>query len=330
MGQGEQLAEDRSSLQALAGNVAALPPRRRRSLRPLPFVAAIVVVIGLLAVVFPRSGGSGAEAILAPAEASSEQVLPGGPEGFAGDPRLTQCFGMSDDPEFVFEMTHARDYRRYFPAALRAPELEVDDPAFVVVYREAWDGPLLSGAAGAERPSPIPGRRFVCVLVGGRPPILYGNVDITGLTVDVVPSSPSASTSPDATPTRSPSMTPTPTPARLGEVRVWTDRNGAIVPTSVVGERADCYQGTRLAVEGRLYVWDPHDGYYLAYDPSTLEGTFETLVTLPAGAIDTGYREGARRLYLADDGSAAYVATDDGVQRWPHVLGDIVSRTDCN
>ena len=90
----DRAGNDRSALQAMAGNVAALPPRRRR--RPsalLPLAASIVVVVGLLAVLMSRQTGVGTGATPTPAETPAGPVLPGGPEAYAGDPRLAQCFG---------------------------------------------------------------------------------------------------------------------------------------------------------------------------------------------------------------------------------------------
>jgi hypothetical protein len=112
-------------------------------------------------------------------------------------------------------------------------------------------------------------------------------------------------------------------------ITIWTDRTGKVVPTTVVREQPDCYNATQLEVNGRLFVWDPNPGG-AAYDPANLEGTFETSAELPANATDTGYRNGSRSLYIAADGSAAFVRSGKNVQRWPHVRGDEVIRIDCN
>ena len=113
------------------------------------------------------------------------------------------------------------------------------------------------------------------------------------------------------------------------KIRIWTDQTGNVVPTTIVREQADCYNATQLEVDGRLFVWDPNHGV-AAYDPSNLEGTFETSTSVPATATDTGYRSGSRSLYIAAHGSAAYVGSGKNVQRWPHVKGDEVIRIDCN
>jgi hypothetical protein len=196
----DRAGNDRSALQALAGNVAALPPRRPNRRRPLAVAASVIVMVGLLAFALPRFGGIGGEATPTAGRATQPAVLPGGPEPYVAlhDARLGQCFGTPEDMEFVFEMNHARDYRSHLPRMGRSPELEVDEPAFVVVYRDGWQGPMSGGALGGERESPTPGLRFVCVLVQGGDPNLYSNVDIDGLTVAIAPSATQVST--DATP----------------------------------------------------------------------------------------------------------------------------------
>jgi hypothetical protein len=185
---------DRSALQALAGNVAALPPRRPNRARPLAVAASIIVLLSLLAFALPRFGGIGTEVTSTPTQSPS---LPSGPDAFAGDPRLGVCtIGLPADMEFVFEMAHARDYQRYFPAMLLSPELDVGDAALVVVYREGFE-PVYGGVPGAERPTPRAGHRTVCVAIGTER-FVYGDVDIAGMTATATPIATQVST--DATP----------------------------------------------------------------------------------------------------------------------------------
>lgn len=214
---------DRSTLQALAGNVAALPPRRRnRPSRLLPLAAAIVVVLGAIAFLAPRLGNVGGEvdpAVSPSADASQGSTLPGGPEAFVGDPRLNRCAGTPDDMEFVFVMSHARDYRLYLPAMLLAPELDVDAAALVVVYRGLNPMPYTGPSGVGTRPPLGPTERDFCVVVGEAPHAevgYYDAVDITGLTVDVSPSS--------AEPTSSASLEPTGSPASptVAPLPAWT------------------------------------------------------------------------------------------------------------
>jgi hypothetical protein len=97
----------------------------------------------------------------------------------------------------------------------RSPELEVDTPALVVIFKEDWV-PLIGGSSRSERPSLLPSHRYVCIAVTGVPPGIYGDVDITGLTVDVSPSS--------AEPTFSPSLEPIGSPASptVAPLPAWT------------------------------------------------------------------------------------------------------------
>jgi hypothetical protein len=111
---------------------------------------------------------------------------------------------------------------------LLAPELDVDAPAFVVVFRDPlWymkirgGLPLRAPAAEPARQSPAPMHHDVCVLVGADPAIAemnaYENVDITGLTAiltDRADSSPIPSPPASASePASSAEAGPTPTPA---------------------------------------------------------------------------------------------------------------------
>jgi hypothetical protein len=436
-------ATDRSTLEFVAGNVATLPPRRRRQPSQLAAAAAVIVALGLAAFALaPRFSAGAGEASPGTGEASP---VPPDPAAFADDPRLARCGATVETAIDAFEMIRARDYRLHLPAMLLAPELDVDAPAFVVVYRGMSPIPRLGGApppGQTWQPRSLePGRHDVCVLVGTDAATaemsVYSDVDTTGLTVDVAPTYPSAT--PPTPEVAAPSLTPEPAPYWAGDyvaaalqcdgppadfgsegiteaavggrdpslalgrylaevkalglvfptegfaevevldswalfgyvvggrtraavaiqrltpgadgpwfaaavascdpsefdpatplgttITIWTDASGAAIPTTVVREQADCYNATQLEVNGRLFVWDPGDG---AYDPTMLEGTFETSPNLPATARDSGYRNAKRALFLAPDGSAAFVRNGKIVERWPHVKGDEVSRTDCN
>jgi len=302
---------------------------------------------------------------------------------------------------------------------------------------------MITGVPGAKPETPRPDHRFVCAIAGGGDPNLYGDVDITGLTLDVVPSSPDQAT-PSASEPPSPSgPSPTPAPAwyagaevllqcefgqgdfgngwqpgdlgtspassaqralanltdrvyatsasfpetgfRLadatddgevytytsnGAIRavvvtrsdtadgsgswrvtsvaacepselgpdlpvgavagIWRDATGAVVASDVVSETADCYHGRRLLVGGRLFVWDPNFGPNQSYDPAQLDATIGADAHLPSDAVDTGYTSSGRHLYLAGNGSAAYLVRADGTEQWAHVKGDDYGRTDCN
>ena len=115
--------------------------------------------------------------------------------------------------------------------------------------------------------------------------------------------------------------------ARLAhDIRIWSDGAGRVETTRLL-ERADCYGRAALRVETRLFVRDPTGN---AFDPESLLTTYSANVALPKSARATDYREGGRRLHLAADGTAAFVESPSGVERWPRVRGDEYVRTDCN
>jgi len=204
---------DPASLEAVRASIDGLPPRRRSPQRTwLAGAAAViaVVVIGASALVLSlRPNGT---ATILPS-----RPVPPDPAAFAGDPRLNACYGAAGPVEFAFEMPHARDYQRHFPAMLLAPELDVDDPAFAVVF--ASDSPALVG--GARPPSATvdpteslnPNERWVCILVSGTPNV-YENVDISGMRIDLGDATASqAPATPLPTDPVDPSWTPPPLPA---------------------------------------------------------------------------------------------------------------------
>jgi hypothetical protein len=101
-------------------------------------------------------------------------------------------------------------------------------------------------------------------------------------------------------------------------VRVWEDRTGRTVPVTVVGSRSgaehcDWQDVEFLSLGKRSYVRDPGG----ALPRELLRSVYAGDVPMPAGATDTGYRRDGRALWLAADGSSAYVRTADGIERWP-------------
>ncbi len=165
---------DPAMLEAVVGRVAALPARHAGPRRAWLAVAAAALTIGVLSIsvlVIPRSsGGPG--------------PTPPDPAALAGDPRLASCFGGAGEVQYAFEMTHARDYQRYLPSMLLAPELDVDAPAFVVVFGPGvMPNVGILGAPGVSRgpqTAPPPNHRYVCIFAADTPN-LYSDVDITGL-----------------------------------------------------------------------------------------------------------------------------------------------------
>ena len=70
---------------------------------------------------------------------------------------------------------------------------------------------------------------------------------------------------------------------------------------------------TFLFVEGALYVADPR-GVLGDIGAAT---DFDDDASMPADAIDSGYRQEDRQLWLSPDDSIAYLVTDDRVEAWP-------------
>jgi hypothetical protein len=87
---------------------------------------------------------------------------PGDPSLVASDPRLSRCGVPSDRVWLAFTMGQARDFSRHFPGwSAGAPELEVDDPALVVMSQ----GEDIS-TTGFAPSSPRPLFYEMCIAVG--------------------------------------------------------------------------------------------------------------------------------------------------------------------
>ena len=224
----ERAHGDPGTARRLADGIASFPSRRRWGGGLLGSLAAAVLIVALVAVVAPRLGGMGGQlptpSPTMTSNASRGLTLPGGPEAFAGDPRLSRCsFGPI---QFAFVMDHARDYRRYFPMMGLSPELDVDQSAFVGVFAAGMAQPPTTGFGPGSTNEP--GNRYVCVLVDGGDPTLYGDVDITGLTIDVT----SSQASPSATPTEDapadPTSTQAPAPAWVADLAGQLQCSGGI------------------------------------------------------------------------------------------------------
>lgn len=102
----------------------------------------------------------------------------------ARDPRATRC-GIAAPVAREFALEHARDYRMALPRMGRSPELEIESPAYVVVYagpvnlggvNRAPDAQDSSGNPIGHVDQPDSFTGVVCVVVNGSPTI-YVNVD---------------------------------------------------------------------------------------------------------------------------------------------------------
>ena len=119
---------------------------------------------------------------------------------------------------------------------------------------------------------------------------------------------------------------------RYGDYRAWTTADGCLVRIDVPADRPGpdhCgWQSARLIIatipigkrysnEGNAasYVRDPDNVFG---DPATVTA-FDPDAELPAGAVDSGFRQGATELWTdpADGGSAIYLVAGTTVERWP-------------
>jgi hypothetical protein len=98
-------------------------------------------------------------------------------------PGFSACAGEATGVIAAFPISRARDFWKHFPAAGKAPELEVDDPAFVVVYDGIHEFPLMGNPRRAGETAPPRQRRVgftdLCVFVGGST-IVYSDVSTVG------------------------------------------------------------------------------------------------------------------------------------------------------
>ncbi len=146
-------------IRAILEGLDGLPARSAGRARPWLAAAAAIAILVI-------GGGFALGRLALPS------FGPGGETGraaHAGDPRLAECEAQIGSPAAqAFEMTHASWFPLYFPGWSRgAPELEVDDPALVVI------GPQMPGMNAVPRanddPSPAttPSPMFrMCIAVG--------------------------------------------------------------------------------------------------------------------------------------------------------------------
>jgi hypothetical protein len=96
-------------------------------------------------------------------------------------PGFSACGGEATGVIAAFPIRRARDFWKHFPAAGKAPELEVDDPAFVVVYDGVQRFPHMGNPRGETAPPRQERSGFtdLCVFVGGSTNI-YTDVSTVG------------------------------------------------------------------------------------------------------------------------------------------------------
>lgn len=311
----EQGATDPTEVDGLRAAIAVLPARRRRNrFVSVAAAAAVVLALGLAAIaVAPHSSGPG----------RGPGPLPPDPAAFAGDSRLARCGATVENALGIFEMAHARDYRLHLPAMGLSPELDVDAPAFVVVYRDRQPFGV-SGAAPPPgqtwppAPSLAPGHHDVCVLVGSDPSTaevnVYGDVDIAGLTVAIDLTEPSSPT-PSALPTPSAIASTGPSIAPAATTQPGCVRDGSHARPGVVDSRpAGWSYLTGISPAGFAktagVIYGP-DGVAVPPDEGpnrlALYETFSTDTAYLKSRIEQSRRHGARPVAVEVCGESAEV-----------------------
>jgi hypothetical protein len=335
-----------ADVEAVAGHIHRLPGRGRRlGWSAAAIAAALVVAIGVGALAL---GNRLATATGTPA-VSAGAAIPPDPAAFAGDARLARCGATVTSAIAAFPMDQARDYRRHLPAMGLSPELDVDDPAFVVVYRGGHPFGPGGGGASVGAPTAVPSAsrdgelHDVCVLVGADPATAvlnaYSNVDTTGLSATVEPTA--SHVSPDASdpPTPSTLILPTlePAPAWAGDARVQLACDGAPAdlagqatpdPDSVASETADA---AAARIVERAWV-HPLPIPQVTFEPSIVDATARLYVYRVGGrtraAIAVVRRDADRQWYASSVAACPEtefdptVATGTGpIGRWSDAAG---------
>jgi hypothetical protein len=98
------------------------------------------------------------------------------------DQRFAQCAGGAGEVDAAFPLI-ASEYRTHFPRMGLSPELDVDAPAFAVVFAEGEALPVPVFGLGEQGLESSSGH-VVCIYVGNPPDGFanyYSNVDVGGM-----------------------------------------------------------------------------------------------------------------------------------------------------
>ncbi|MER7199635.1 hypothetical protein CG723_35045 [Streptomyces sp. CB01635] len=111
------------------------------------------------------------------------------------------------------------------------------------------------------------------------------------------------------------------------DIRVWVDRKGRPAPASEIfstagPEHCDWQSAEFLHLGDRQYLRDPEH----SLPRELLHSSYGPKTRLPQEAMDTGYRDGRRQLWLSADKLDAYVRTGSVVERWPGAIEPIACR----
>ena len=119
----------------------------------------------------------------------------------------------------------------------------------------------------------------------------------------------------------------------VGALGTWTDASGTEVSSDVVTAYPGsdhCGWGDADILRLGSQMMQGHGltgprGYFVRDPSGVIEATtltdYEPQGAVPGDATDTGLSTGSARLWLSPDGTAAYLAFDDHVERWPRVDG---------
>ncbi len=210
----ERARGDADAVQRLADGIDAFPRRSRLGLAVLRPIAAASVVVIAIVLAAPRLMGTAAGPTPTPTSVRAHRAVPCCREARRPSPAIRGWLAAtafrpicSTSSSWSTPATTTPISRRCFALPSSTSTLRHSSSCTFLVLV----APAITGNSHQQVPLPTnqPGHRDVCVLVEGQDPNLYGDVDVSGLTVDVVPSSPAPSSSADSQP---PSATATTTP----------------------------------------------------------------------------------------------------------------------
>jgi hypothetical protein len=301
----DRAGNDRSALQALTGNVAALPPRRQRRMGPVVSLAAsVAVLLGLLVFASPRFGGVGKET--SPDPRSSPSKGPTEPAASVVPPNLIPMWALNLAGQLECDGPVARIGSEY-PEGFGGPDILSNSPDDALATFLGPSNPFASlPTAGYTQLHGEPHWASFGHLVDGRPKAIVLLTDTTehgrGWQVAGLRACDASEFDP--------------TVPLTFPVTIWTDDMGNRISTETIGSMpgpAHCGWDsvTWLRVEDTLYFRDPQ-GVMVEWTATS----FALDAQLPPSAIDSGYRSDGGSLWL-DPGRDAYVVSADRVERWP-------------
>jgi hypothetical protein len=305
----DRAGNDRSALQALAGNVAALPPRRQRRLGPLVSLAAsIVVLLGLLVFASPRFGGVGKEASPDPRSTPSEESTEPAPS--IVPPDLVPIWAINvvgqlecdGEPQPIGGEIRVLEPVGSTGTASPWPWLYSEDVADLPL--EGWTEepkvPWETGESNLMRYVNVVDSRIKAVIIMGGHSTDGGTGRWEIVAYGACP--------PDEF---------DPLRGRTTDDAPWLDANGKPSTTAraIVGPAHCGYESTVwlfLDGDSRLYLRDPEG---LLRDMWV--GDYLAATALPGDAQSTGLRSRDRELFTTPNEDFVYVRTPAGVERWP-------------